>query len=82
MSRSGSPSPEEICFRAFLRWFDQLPPQHGEGRASIVHQLEPDPGEMARPYGPETTVLDWLERLVCSRCGSDDTDMVVTGERR
>ncbi len=39
-----------------------------------------DPAEMARRYGPETTVLDWHKRLVCSRCGSHDTDMVVTGE--
>ena len=46
------------------------------------HQVEPDPVEMARRYGPETTVLDWHKRLVCSRCGSRDTDMVVTGERR
>jgi hypothetical protein len=46
------------------------------------HQAEPDPAEMARLYGPETPVPEWRERLVCSRCGSHDTDMVVTGERR
>ena len=46
------------------------------------HQVEPDPAEMARRYGPETTVPDWRKRLVCSRCGSHDTDMVVSGERR
>ena len=46
------------------------------------YQAEPDPAEMARRYGPETTVLDWHKRLVCSRCGSRATDMVVTGERR
>ena len=40
------------------------------------------PAEMARRYGPETTVPEWRKRLVCSRCGSHDTDMVVTGERR
>jgi Zn finger protein HypA/HybF involved in hydrogenase expression len=45
------------------------------------HQVEPDPAEMARRYGPETTIPDWRKRLVCSRCGSHDTDMVVTGER-
>jgi hypothetical protein len=27
-------------------------------------------------------VLDWRERLVCSRRGSQQTDMVVTGKRR
>ena len=46
------------------------------------YQAEPDPAEMARRYGPETPVPDWRKRLVCSRCGSRDTDMVVTGERR
>jgi hypothetical protein len=46
------------------------------------YQVEPDTGEMAERYGPETTVPDWRNRLVCSRCGSRDTDMVVTGTRR
>src|SRR6516162_927631 len=27
---------------------------------------EPDPAEQARWYGPETPVLEWRERLVCS----------------
>jgi hypothetical protein len=34
------------------------------------HQVEPDPAEMAQRYGAETPVLDWRERLVCSKCGS------------
>jgi hypothetical protein len=46
------------------------------------YQAEPDPAEMARRYGPETPVPDWRKRLVCSRCGSRDVDMVVTGEQR
>jgi hypothetical protein len=33
------------------------------------------PAEMARRYGPEIPVADWHKRLVCSRCGSRDTDM-------
>src|SRR5207248_5614494 len=33
-------------------------------------------------YGAETTVPDWRERLVCSKCDSREIDMVVTGERR
>ena len=41
-----------------------------------------DPAEMARRYGPETPVADWHKRLVCSRCGSHDADMVVTGTER
>jgi hypothetical protein len=46
------------------------------------HQVEPDPGEMAQRYGAATTVLDWSARLVCSRCGSRQIDMVVTGGQR
>jgi hypothetical protein len=43
------------------------------------HRVEPAPTEMARRYGSEITVPDWSKRLVCSVCGSHDTDMVVTG---
>jgi hypothetical protein len=39
------------------------------------HQDEPEPAEMAARYGVETAVLDWRERLVCSRCGSRRVDM-------
>jgi hypothetical protein len=46
------------------------------------HQVEPDPAEMAARYGAGTAVLDWRERLVCSRCGSRQVDMVVSGTRR
>ena len=46
------------------------------------HQVEPDPAEHARRYGAETSVLDWREKLVCSRCGGRQVDMVVTGTRR
>jgi primosomal protein N' len=43
------------------------------------HQVEPDPAEMAARYGAETRVLNWCERLICSRCGSRQVDMVVSG---
>jgi hypothetical protein len=46
------------------------------------HQVEPDPAEMAARYGCETPVLDWRERLVCSKCGGRQVDMVVTGTKR
>jgi hypothetical protein len=46
------------------------------------HQVKPDPAEMAQRYGAATTVLDWSERLVCSRCGSRQIDMVVSGTKR
>jgi hypothetical protein len=45
-------------------------------------QVEPDPTEMARQYGSETSVHDWRERLVCTRCGSRQVEMVVTGTAR
>jgi hypothetical protein len=49
---------------------------------NCTHQVEPDPNEMAARYGAETPVLDWRERLVCSRCGGRQVDMVVSGTRR
>jgi hypothetical protein len=49
---------------------------------SCRHKAEPDPGEQARLYGDGTPVPAWRDRLVCSRCGCDDIDMIVTGDRR
>jgi hypothetical protein len=46
------------------------------------HQVEPGPAEMARQYGADIPVRDWCERLVCSKCGSRQADMVVTGTER
>ena len=46
------------------------------------HQVEPDAAETAQRYGAETTVPEWRDRLVCSRCGSRAVDMVVTGTAR
>jgi len=46
------------------------------------HQIEPDPAELAERYGVGVLVLDWRDRLGCSRYGSRDIDMVLTGERR
>jgi len=37
---------------------------------------------MAERYGAATTVLDWSARLVCSRCGSRQVDIVVSGTKR
>jgi hypothetical protein len=49
---------------------------------SCGHQVEPDPAEMAARYRAGTNVLDWRERLVCSRCGGRQVDMVVSGTKR
>jgi hypothetical protein len=46
------------------------------------HQVEPDPTEMAARYRADTSVLDWRERLVCSRCGGRQADMAVSGTKR
>jgi hypothetical protein len=43
---------------------------------------EPDAAEIAERFGAETTVPEWRERLVCSRCGSRNVDKVVTGTER
>jgi hypothetical protein len=45
-------------------------------------QIEPDPDEMARLYGAETTTAEWRARLLCSGCGSRRVDFVVTGTER
>jgi hypothetical protein len=39
-------------------------------------QVEPEPAELASRYGAEIAVLEWKERLVCSRCDSRQVDMV------
>jgi hypothetical protein len=46
------------------------------------HQVEPHPADQAQRYGAEMTVPDWRERLICSKCGSREIDMVVTGTER
>jgi hypothetical protein len=37
---------------------------------------------VAERYGAEMTVPEWHKRLVCSQCGSKQSDFVATGERR
>jgi hypothetical protein len=46
------------------------------------HQVEPDPTEQSERYGAETTLIDWHARLSCSKCGSRQVEMAVTGARR
>ena len=47
-----------------------------------LRQAGPDPAAMAARYDAETTVPNWREQLVCSRCSSRNVDMVVTGTER
>jgi hypothetical protein len=42
----------------------------------------PGPAEMGERPDPEITVPDWLNGSSVPGCGSHETDMVVTGERR
>jgi hypothetical protein len=37
---------------------------------------------MAERYGAEMMVPDWSRRLVCSRCGSRNISMVVSGTKK
>jgi hypothetical protein len=46
------------------------------------HRVEPDVAEQVARYGADLTLLDWQERLVCSRCGGRDIDFVVSGSGR
>jgi hypothetical protein len=48
---------------------------------SCKHQVEPDLAELAKRHGPDTPVLEWRERLVCSKCGGRDIDFVVSGTK-
>jgi hypothetical protein len=52
------------------------------GEPSRAMMITGASGRVAQRYGAATAVLDWSARLVCSRCGSRQIDMVVTGERR
>jgi DNA-directed RNA polymerase subunit RPC12/RpoP len=45
-------------------------------------QVEPDAAEQSERCGAEMPVPEWRERLVCSKCGSREIDMVVTGTER
>jgi hypothetical protein len=47
-----------------------------------LDEIEPDPAEMAARDGDEITVLDGRGRLVFSRRGSRQADMVVSGTER
>jgi len=61
----------------------------GESRAAtdrLVPELRAPgragPAELAERHGDDTPVLDWRERLVCSRCDGWDVDFVVSGTRK
>jgi hypothetical protein len=45
------------------------------------YQAEPNPAEMAEPFGAETTVPDWAKRLVCRECESRNVSFVGSGSK-
>jgi hypothetical protein len=49
------------------------------GSAACRAPWRPDAADQSERYGAEMPVPEWRERLVCSKCGSRDIDMVVTG---
>ena len=54
------------------------PGRRGTAQTGIAAtKIEPDPAEMTARYGVETPVPDCPERLVCSKCGSRQVDVVV-----
>ena len=42
-----------------------------------LHQVDLDPAEQAELHGADMEVPDWASRLICSNCGSRNTDFVV-----
>ena len=60
-----------------LTRFSDQGTRFAEGRSwGIQAPRWTSPAEMAARYGAETPVLDWRERLVCSRCGNRQVDIV------
>jgi hypothetical protein len=46
------------------------------------HQNQADPAVVARTFGADLTMAEWRKRLVCSRCGSRDVEVLFMGRRR
>jgi Zn finger protein HypA/HybF involved in hydrogenase expression len=45
-------------------------------------QNRTDPADVADLYGAELPIVEWRKRLVCSRCGSRDVEVLFMGRRR
>ena len=46
------------------------------------HQNKADPADIARIFGADLSVAEWRKRLVCSRCGNRDVEVLFMGRRR
>ena len=43
------------------------------------HQNQTDPADVAQIFGPDLAVAEWRKRLVCSRCGGRDVEVLFYG---
>jgi hypothetical protein len=46
------------------------------------HQNQTDPADVAQIFGADLAVAEWRKRLVCSRCGGRDVEVLFMGRRR
>jgi hypothetical protein len=46
------------------------------------HENHADAAVVARVFGTDLRVAEWRKRLVCSRCGSRDVEVLFMGRRR
>jgi hypothetical protein len=46
------------------------------------HQNQTDPAEVAQIFGADLAVAEWRKRLVCSRCGGRNVEVLFMGRRR
>ena len=46
------------------------------------HENHADAAVVARVFGPGLRVAEWRKRLICSRCGTRDVEVLFMGRRR
>jgi hypothetical protein len=46
------------------------------------HENRADAAVVARTFGSDLTVAEWRKRLICSRCGTRDVEVLFMGRRR
>jgi hypothetical protein len=46
------------------------------------HQAEPDLADLVDRHGADTAITGLRARLVCSRCGVRESDLVISGTKR
>jgi hypothetical protein len=46
------------------------------------HENQTDPAVVAQIFGADRALAEWRKRLVCSRCGGRDVEVLFMGRRR